>query len=87
MDVVGHAPDRQPVQRPLPGLLVEQHVPSEGVGIEEIREEPDGVGEVNELIVEGPLRDVAGDAYPERDVGRSACLQRRLEFSGSSVCS
>ena len=80
MDVVGHAPDRQPVQRPLPGLLVEQHVPSEGVGIEEIREEPDGVAEVDELIVEDPFRDIARNAYPERDVGRSASLQRQLEL-------
>ena len=51
----------------------EQHVLAEGVGIEQIRGEPDGVGEVNELIVEGLPGDVAKDAHPERDVGRSAC--------------
>jgi hypothetical protein len=78
VDVVGHPTNRQPVESPLLGLLVEQHIPGERVRIEEVREQPDDVGEVDELIVEGPFRDVAGNPYTERKVGRAVFLHRRL---------
>ena len=47
----------------------------------------DGVGEVHEPIVEGPLRDIAGNAYAEREIGRLARLQRRLELVRELLCS
>ncbi len=54
VDVVGRAAHRQRVQRPLPGLPVEQRQPGERVRIEQVREVADGVGEVHEPIVKCP---------------------------------
>jgi hypothetical protein len=42
--------------------LVEQHIPGERVRIEQVREAPDRIGEIHELLVKGPFRDVGVDS-------------------------
>jgi hypothetical protein len=59
VDVVGRATHRQGIERLLPGLLVEERIPGEGVRIEQVREVANRFGEVHEPIVEGPFRHIA----------------------------
>jgi hypothetical protein len=57
-------------------LLVQTHPPSERARIEQVREEPDGVSQVDEPIVESPFGDVVPSAEAEGKVGQRAGLER-----------
>ena len=54
--------------------------PGERVRIEQVREVADGVREVHEPILEGPLADVVVQAEAEGEVGRLAGLERRHDL-------
>ena len=80
------AAHRQRVQRPLPGLRVEQHPPGERVRIEQVREVADSVREVHEPIVEGPFPDVAVNGVPNAKSGGWPASSAASILSGSSAC-
>ena len=63
-----------------PVLALRQRHPGEHIRIEQVRKVADGVGEVHEPIVEGPLSDVVDEQEAEGEVGRLADLERRRDL-------
>ena len=70
MDVVDRNADRQRVESLLPGTRVGPHRQGEHIRIEQVRKGTNGVCEVHEPIVEGPLSDVVLQQMAEGEVRR-----------------
>jgi hypothetical protein len=79
VDVVADLAHRQAVEGLLPGACVEQHGPVELMWIEQIREVANGVGEIHQPILEGPLRNIGVKPEAEGEVGWPPDLDRPLD--------
>jgi hypothetical protein len=75
VEVVGRAAHRQRVERPSSRLLIQSYPRSERVRIEQIREVADGVGEIDEPIVESPFGDIVAKEEVKGKIGWLAGLE------------
>ncbi len=74
-------PNGSPYSGLLPGLRIAPGDPGERIRIEQVREGSDDIGEISQPVLDRPETDIALQVDTEREVGRLASLERRLELA------